>query len=494
MDDAGFSIGPAPASQFEANITAAVAELNQKYMVANETGRAVIYAPSFDPILRRKTFDRMSFDDLRKLYLNHVVAVGDDEKGNPIYKGVADIWLRHRDRRQFINGVTFDPSTTESRDGVLNLWEGFAVQHQLGDWSLMRDHIRATICCGNADHFNYFIAWCARAVQHPDQQGETAIVLKGGEGVGKGVVARAMRHIFGQHGMAIAHAKHLVGNFNVHLRDCIFLFADEAFFAGDRAHVGVLKAIITEPTIAIEAKHQNAIDAPNFLHLMMASNEDWVVPASLDSRRFFVLVVDEANKDNHDYFAQILDQMKNGGYEAMLHDLLHYDLTGFNVRAVPVTDGLQHQRKLSLGADLAWWLDVLQRGYIFRSKLGLEAEFMTWHEEVSTEILFASYTEFAQQRHERHPMSRETFGAFMRKLGAKPKRLLNKPVGEHLTDELNAFGGTTRRSAPVNHPRPPGFTLGTIKAARQVFSNISGLQIEWDGDGNPDTLTESNEP
>ena len=32
-----------------------------------------------------------------------------------------------------------------------------------------------------------------------------------------------------------------------HLRDVVFLFADEAFFAGDRAHVGVVKSIITEP-------------------------------------------------------------------------------------------------------------------------------------------------------------------------------------------------------------------------------------------------------
>ena len=37
----------------------------------------------------------------------------------------------------------------------------------------------------------------------------------------------------GQHALKISNAKHLVGNFNSHLRDCVFLFADEAFFAGD---------------------------------------------------------------------------------------------------------------------------------------------------------------------------------------------------------------------------------------------------------------------
>src|SRR4051812_18894365 len=71
------------------------------------------------------------------------------------------------------------------------------------------------------------------------------------------------------------------------LRDPVILFADEAFFAGDRQHVAVLKRIVTEPTLTIEGKHQDAIEAPNFIHLIMASNENWGGPASLASRRRF---------------------------------------------------------------------------------------------------------------------------------------------------------------------------------------------------------------
>jgi hypothetical protein len=153
-----------------------------------------------------------------------------------------------------------------------------------------------------------------------------------GEGTGKGTLARALLHIFGQHGLAISQAKHLVGNFNSHLRDCSFLFSDEAFFAGDKQHVGVLKSIITEPHLTIEGKFQNAVQTPNFLHVMMASNEDWVVPAAIDSRRFFVLQVSDQRKDDHAYFDAIWRQMKAGGYEAMLHDLQTHDLTTFNVR------------------------------------------------------------------------------------------------------------------------------------------------------------------
>jgi len=225
-------------------------------------------------------------------------------------------------------------------------------------------------------------------VQHPAKQGQVAIVLRSPEGTGKGTLARAVIRILGQHALAISNSKHLTGNFNAHLRDCVFLFADEAFFTVGRQHVGVLKSIITEPHLTIEGKYQNAMQTPNFLHLMMASNEDWVVPASLQARRFLLLEVGDAQRNDTAYFAAIWGEMKNGGYEAMLYDLLDLDVTHFNVWHVPVTAGLQQQKKLTLDTSYGWWLDVLHRGYVFRSKLGLEEHFHQWHEDVGRTLLY----------------------------------------------------------------------------------------------------------
>jgi len=380
-----------------------VAEFNARYMVVNEAGRAVIYAPKKDSILNRSFHDRLSFEDFRRLYLNRSLVADYTKKGEPIVRRAADVWLHHHDRRQFLGGVTFDPSGRGSPADTLNLWQGFAVEPKPGNWTLMREHIRVIICRENPEHFDYLMGWMARLVQHPAKQGEVAVVLRGGEGTGKGTLARVLKHILGQHALAVSNPKHLTGNFNAHLRDCVFLFADEAFFAGDRQHVGVLKSIITEPYLTIEGKYQNAVQMPNFLHLMMASNEEWVVPASLEARRFFVLEVGDEAKNNHDYFGAIWQQMESGGYQAMLHDLLQHDLAGFNVRQAPVTEALQHQKKLSLSTAEAWWLDVLLRGYVFKSRLGLEDYFSQWNDEVSTELLCASYSEYADHRRERHP-------------------------------------------------------------------------------------------
>ena len=98
-----------------------------------------------------------------------------------------------------------------------------------------------------------------------------------------------------------------------------------------------------------------------------------------EARRFLVLLVAATMVLNLAYFQEIHAELESGGYEAMLHDLLHHDLTGFDVRDVPDTKkGLQEQKKLSLSVDRAWWMDVLpHRGYVFRSRLGLEEIFRT---------------------------------------------------------------------------------------------------------------------
>ena len=105
---------------------------------------------------------------------------------------------------------------------MLNLWQGFAVKPRAGSWrTAQANTLRTIICNGNTDHFDYLMDWMADLVQHPEKQGEVAIVLRGNEGTGKGILARALKYLLGQHGFAISNARHLTGNFNAHLRDCV---------------------------------------------------------------------------------------------------------------------------------------------------------------------------------------------------------------------------------------------------------------------------------
>src|SRR4051794_32425817 len=122
--------------------------------------------------------------------------------------------------------------------------------------------------------------------------------MKGGEGCGKGTLGHVLRRIAGPHGFYVSSQRGVVGNFNAHLADRLLLFADEAFFAGDKQHEGVLKALVTEKKIMIERKGIDPIQQESYLRIVMATNNDWAVPAGVEARRWFVL--DVPNKKTGD--------------------------------------------------------------------------------------------------------------------------------------------------------------------------------------------------
>src|SRR3954468_13556456 len=323
------------------------------------------------------------------------------------------------------------------------------------------------------------MACLARMVQQPNRQGEVALVLRGKKGTGKGTLGKWLMKIFGQHGMQIANAKHLVGNFNAHLRDAVFVFADEAFFAGDKQHEGVLKALVTEPSITIEAKYQNAVMMANMTHILMASNSDWVVPATTDERRFCVMDVADSHIGDRDYFNKLNAQMETGGLAAMLHDLLNHDLSGFEVRQVPQTEALDAQKRLSLDSLHCWWLSVLKRGFVYRSRHGAPM-FTCWDAFVATELLYRSYLQWCLETRESQPMGREQLGVMMNGLYKSCR-----PRGSHPVYEIEIIGPIKKEPA-VLQERPHGYIVGTLDQARAVFIKETKIPVDWGSDNEPD--------
>jgi hypothetical protein len=299
---------------------------------------------------------------IQQRYRNRMVEVSKDKDGNPKMGKLGTWWLDHPQRRQY-KQLIFAPQKVIPN--AYNLWQGFACESlSTGNCDLLMHHVFHNICSKNEEHYNYLLNWMARAVQFPGLAGEVAIAMKGGRGTGKTFLADEFASMFGRHGMKITDPRHLIGNFNAHLQDLCVLFADEAFWAGDKKHEGVLKSIITSNTLTIELKGYDAKVCRNCIHLMMASNEEWVVPAGQDERRFFVLEVGEESKQNVDYFGAIAKQQAKGGREALLYFLQNRDIKDFRVQEVPQTEALKEQKIYSQAPMEQWWYGKLRDGYI----------------------------------------------------------------------------------------------------------------------------------
>jgi hypothetical protein len=453
------------------NLPDLMVKFNAQYAIVNEEGICVVYERVTDPVLHRKKLIRIKFEDFKKFYQNRLITVT-TQNGGSTTKSAANWWLDSPFRRQYLGGVTFDP-TGKAPANCWNLYSGFAVDPAPGNWSLMRNHICEVICSRNDEHTEYLLNWIARMFQEPNQPGEVAVVVRGLKGVGKGILFVNLVRAWGQHGLHIANAKHLIGNFNAHLRDCIALLADEAFYAGDRQHESVLKALVTEPTLPIEGKYRNVVTAPNMLHVMMASNLEWVVPASKDERRYFALNASDHRVGQRQYFADIADQMKCGGLAAMLWDILRRDLSRFDVRDIPDTEALQDQKLLSLDTLDRWWKAVLDRGFVWRSRYGAVA-FDEWNRSVTTELLHESYLQWCRDNRVNYPMSREQLGKRMATMYQWQRLAVRQITGE--VEALAAHADPV-----IKKPNQPGYLVDTIDQAMCKFMEVRGVPMSAQG-------------
>ena len=338
------------------------------FVLTNENGKVVVAEWKREPLPgRMETRDVLSmqtFPAFRDRYLNQTVQVPVlGKEGKFKEKQIADMWLRHPQRREYTS-LTFYPAGEQVIDGYYNLWRGFGVEPKEGDWSLMEAHIREVLANGDPASEKYMLNWAAFAVQHAALPAEVALVFKGGHGVGKGVFARSLMKLFGAHGMQVSHPSHLSGRFNSHMRNTCLLFADEAMAPQDKAATGVIKTLLTEPDIQIEGKGANLLTCPNHVKVVMASNEEWVAAVARDDRRFAVFDVAPKKKDNKAYFKPLYDQMDNGGLAAMLHALQHRDLDKWHPREIPETQARADQKNASISGFARVFFDWLETGIL----------------------------------------------------------------------------------------------------------------------------------
>ncbi len=276
---------------------------------------------------------------------------------------LADHWLRHAKAARYTR-LEFDPEKPPGHNGTTwNVWSGFAFTPEPGDWSLLNRHIHENIARGDDELHAWLVNWLALGVQQPGLVIGTAPTLKGLPGTGKGVLAHAYGRLWGPHYASITHDAHVKGRFNSHLFGRRFVFIDEGIFGGDRRDAGVLKTRITEPELMLEMKGVDAIKVKNRTIHMVASNEDSVVPADMGDRRWQVIEVSAARREDHAYFGAIEQQLRAGGFEAMLFDLVTRDIsTGPDPRKTIKTPELFEQIIRAGSPGLRYVYELLDEG------------------------------------------------------------------------------------------------------------------------------------
>lgn len=371
---------------------------------------------------------------------------------------LSKVWFDSAKRRTY-DAVVFDPSM-KAPPRFYNMWKGFSFEPAAASThpavELFLDHALNNVCGGDKELCNWLIGYFAHMIQKPWEKPNVALVFKGDKGVGKNALIERVGALFSDNFLVVASKRYLTGNFNSHLERLLLFTLDEAFWSGDKQAEGTLKDLITGSTHLIERKGEEPYTVANKTRICIIGNEEWLVPASTDERRFAVFHVGNARKQDTKYFESMRVQMEQGGYPYLLAYLQQYQITT-DVNVAPKTQALSDQKHESLDPVHQWWWDSLTDGVL------LGSDFQTWPKQLDCETVRNAYRRYSKQRHitARAPTDR----AFNRLLGRCAPSCTRGRASTLLEDGS----------------RPYVFCFTELEGARQDWEKFIGHAVKWEG-------------
>ena len=344
------------------------------------------------------TVEHLDIGAFKVKFAPHKIRIGKSEKP------IASEWLEWKGRRSY-DGIIFAPGQEKevatgingSRKNYFNLWRGFTYSpavsrnaHPALDQFL--EHTRRNVCGDNESLYRWILGYFAHLVQRPWEKPLVALVFRGGKGTGKNACVERVGSLLGRHFLLTSNRRYLVGNFNGHLENCLMFALDEAFWSGDKQAEGVLKDLITGRDHVIEHKGKEPYAVANKTRVIIIGNEDWLIPASHDERRFAFFDVGDGRKQDRTFFQSMREGMEKDGYPVLLRYLLDFDISGLDFNEAPSTQGLADQKLHSMNPFHQWWHRCVTEGRIVGS------EFEAWPESIDCERFSLAFQRYAKER------------------------------------------------------------------------------------------------
>ena len=432
------------------SLAAAIEEMNQEYayVIAGTTGNIIWFTKDHNGQPTTKFLPKETFIDWNAAKRGRV-----GEKVHPL----TTLWMRHPDRRTY-RGVVFAPEKEIGADWF-NLWEGFAVKALGTDeeptpvmrraLARFQEHARDNVCRGDPVLYEYLLQYFAHLVQRPWEKPLVALVFRGKKGSGKDTLVDTVGALLGRHYMNTPKRRIVTGDFNSALENCLAVVMNEAFWAHDKQIQGSLQDLITNRRHWVERKGQEPYAVDNLLRLFIVSNEDTVIPASNDERRYTCFQVGDGRVGQPEYFRQLREDMETGGYRYLLRYLQSVDLTGFEPARAIRTDMLDDQVVASLDPVHQWWSESLAEGRL------LDGDSATWPETVEKEAIRIAIRRYRNDR----------------KIGGREPPVVW--IGRRLKEACKSLVTTGRVNGRNTYSFPP------LDVARREWDTFVGCKTNW---------------
>jgi len=370
---------------------------------------------------------------------------------------ITKLWMESKERRTY-DFIRFDPSCTND-ERTYNTWKGFAVRPAgpnirgsiLGEKAVdaFLEHCLENICGGDHNLNKWLLGFFAHIFQHPGEKPQVALVFKGSKGSGKSALIERLNFLIGESAVIISDKAHMSNHFNSIMEDKLLFTMDEAFWSGDKSIEGILKTIITGQTRVITRKGSEPYTTKVYDRIVIIGNEEWLVPATADERRFAVFNVSNGKRMNAKFFVDMKEGIeKHGGAELLMRFFMDYDLSKIDINVAPDTIGLREQKENSLNSFELFWKECLTEEYV------LNSGFDNWPETMACEDFYDAFLSWCEKKKIRYPISKYIVGKMLRRF----------------MPEINKERSKVKRF----------YTFPPIEIARMDWENYIGHSSDWD--------------
>lgn len=425
------------------------------YVAANGTSRVCWETTNDDGTFHLERFPVEKFHE--KYAAKKIEIHG---KAHPITK----LWMNSEHRRTY-DRMRFDPSGKVGAN-TYNLWRGFAVQPSLANktyspcavrgFEMFKEHILENVCANDETLYNWFMAFFAHMFQFPGDRPRVCLVLKGEKGTGKNAIVERIGAMIGNAAIVLASPKFLKANFNSIMEQKLLVTLDEAFWSGDKSIDGVLKSLVTDERRLIERKGEEAYVTKVYDRIVILGNEERIVNATGDDRRWAVFEIGNGRRKQAKWFAEMRKGLEtDGGNELLMRYFLDFDLSKVDLDTVPETAALNEQKEHSAGPFESWWHQCLQEGYL----LGRPGDH-AWPEKILASELREAFLSWAKVEHSR---------------GFVPSTTVTGRIFSKI-----AHGSSRRKNVWIDGKIVKSYIFLPLDFARMEWDKYMGFQSLWD--------------
>jgi hypothetical protein len=229
--------------------------------------------------------------------------------------------------------------------------------------SLLRKHIKETLCNNDLLCFEYFENYIADMIQNPSQKPDVCIIFSGVQGTGKDMTINAIERMMGRDlVLIVGDMNNFLKNFNKEQEGKILTYLNELSDKG--AHFDKhdkLKHQITQNTIRIEPKGVDPYEVDHCSRYIGGTNKENVLHVEASERRYLMIKTNNEFANNEVYFKPIWVEIDSIDLtSSMFHYFAAKDISQFIVRKLPDTEYKKEQKLQCLSNPIQFLLEFVR--------------------------------------------------------------------------------------------------------------------------------------